>query len=41
MDIADAAPIGPSAAHLLEELEASTKRATTLYGQIRNYPARS
>ena len=34
MDIADAA-VGPSVAPLLEELEASTQRATTLYAQIR------
>ncbi len=34
MDIADAA-VGPSVAPLLEELEAATERATTLYAQIR------
>ena len=34
MDIADAA-VGPSVAPLLEELEASTQRATTLCAQIR------
>jgi len=36
MDIADAAGT-PSAAPLLEELEAATLRATSLYGQIRNF----
>ncbi len=34
MDIADAA-VGPSVAPLLQELEAATERATTLYAQIR------
>jgi two-component system, chemotaxis family, sensor kinase Cph1 len=36
MDIADG-PGGPAVAPLLEELEVSTQRATTLYGQIRNF----
>jgi light-regulated signal transduction histidine kinase (bacteriophytochrome) len=41
MDISDAGSAEPSVAPLLEELEASTKRATTLYGQIRDYRATS
>ena len=36
MDIADG-PGGPAVAPLLEELEVSTQRATTLYGQIRSF----
>jgi PAS domain S-box-containing protein len=36
IEIADTAS-GPSAAQLLEELEAATKRATELYGQMRSY----
>ena len=36
MDIADG-PGGPSVAPLLEEIEASTRRATALYGRVRSF----
>ena len=39
MDIADGAASGP-VAHLLQELEASTRRATALYGRIRELSSR-
>ena len=40
MDIADG-PGGPAVAPLLEEIEASTQRATALYGRIRSFTGKA